>query len=401
MNVSSVDKYSPRDLKDMLGMDKTIKSLDKWYSTLKKKYIVCLNGSHGSGKTTLAKLYLESKDYEIIYFDITECKSRSVILDKLKESFMSYDICNLFMNKKKPMGYIIDNIDNNLFGKNDIKEICALFDKNSAYKPIILIGTYVKNPGYPKKKVETIKICNPSDYIMCKIGEKFMNSMGKKIDQINLKLFVSKSQQDIRKLLLHLEYFSRTGTLNHDDLVKKDCDYNLFKVYGNMMNNYIDIKDDKELGDILLNYTAHQNAYEFTMNNYKGNKAEFLGETMKSMINSLEYELYMNKTQNYDYINLMYLMGPKTMSYKYNKKKNNKNSDIEIDYPKYCFVTNNKSSYKKLMLLFREYEFYNYIKEDNFKIFLQTLFKNKEKYSYILDKLKLEDIKNLIKVTEN
>ena len=58
------------------------------------KYIV-VEGPIGVGKTTLAKLYLESKDYEIIYFDITECKSRSVILDKLKESFMSYDICNL------------------------------------------------------------------------------------------------------------------------------------------------------------------------------------------------------------------------------------------------------------------------------------------------------------------
>ena len=83
-----------------------------------------------------------------------------------------------------------------------------MFDNNNAYKPIILIGTYVKNPGYPKKKVETIKLCNPSDYIMCKIGEKFMNSMGEKIDQINLKL---------KSIYTNLNSWQKTQVARHED----------------------------------------------------------------------------------------------------------------------------------------------------------------------------------------
>ena len=51
----------------------------------------------------------------------------------------------------------------------------SLFIKNKTIRPVILIGKYNKTTNYPKK-INTLKIYNPTENTLFKIGKKFINT---------------------------------------------------------------------------------------------------------------------------------------------------------------------------------------------------------------------------------
>tara|TARA_Y100000389_G_C17447792_1_gene512702 strand:+ start:1121 stop:2329 length:1209 start_codon:yes stop_codon:yes gene_type:complete len=395
-----IDNNEPKLLKDLKGMEKYVSQMDKWYKTLEKKFILAILGDNGCGKSLLARLFLEDKDYNLLYFDISSYKSKTHIYDKIKESFKSFDICSILLNKKKKLGYIIDNIDNSILSKNDILDLHSLFIKNDTIRPVIIIGKFNKNPNYPKKKIETMKIYPPTETTLVKIGKDMIKKCNFDICDINLRRIIAKCQLDIRKLLILLEYFNKNGEIDIKNIVTKDCDYNLFTDFGNLMSSYKKIELSEILGDqiILLNFTCHQNIYNYLITNCKKNTEHYLYDFNKRIYESIDYEYIMNKTQQWDFLNYLYYNGPKYISYTYDKIKKNKNVNIEIDYPKYCYISNQKNLYKKYIQIFRYYDFYDSITEDNFISFIEHLFKNKDKYEDIFNKLKKEDINNLTKV---
>ena len=74
---------------------------------------ILFDGNYGSGKTILAKLYLQSKSYNIMYFDMTFYKNKQTIFNLIKESFNKFNIISYFnTEEKKKTAYIIDNISN-------------------------------------------------------------------------------------------------------------------------------------------------------------------------------------------------------------------------------------------------------------------------------------------------
>ena len=145
-----------KELKDLVGVDKYIKVMDKWYDKIQEKFLFLLiSGSTGIGKTTLGECYLKNKGYNIMYFDISTIKNKNKINDLIKESFKTYDICSILSNKRKKIGYIIDNIDNNSISKSDIVELHNLFIKHDTKRPVLFIGKFSKVANYPKKKNRT------------------------------------------------------------------------------------------------------------------------------------------------------------------------------------------------------------------------------------------------------
>ena len=74
---NTIKSEYPYKLDDLIGMDKYIIHMNKWYTTLDKIFILSLEGNTGIGKSILANLFLENKDYNILYFDISSIKSCS------------------------------------------------------------------------------------------------------------------------------------------------------------------------------------------------------------------------------------------------------------------------------------------------------------------------------------
>ena len=270
----------------------------------------------------------------------------------------------MLQNKKKKLAYIIDNMDSSSLSKSDINELHSLFIKNKTIRPVILIGKYNKTTNYPKKKIDTLKIYNPTEKTLFKIGKKFIKKFKYDINDINLKLIIPKCQQDIKKLIILLHQFKNNNSINIEDIVIKDCSYNLFTDFSNLIANYKTVKNSLINADqvILLTYTFHQNIYNFAIKNCKQDSIEYyLYEWTKHILESIHYEQYMTKTQNWDFLSYLYFIGPKYISYTFNKIKKNKNISEQIDYPKYCYLSNQKNLYKKYIQIFKHFNFYDYI----------------------------------------
>lgn len=395
------ESFKINKLNDLIGMEKYISHMNKWYDNLNKIFILSLEGNTGVGKSLLAQLFLEYKNYNVMYFDISSIKSKIHIFDKIKESFRTFDICSMLQNKRKKIGYIIDNLDQSSLSKSEINELHSIFIKNKTIRPVILIGKYNKNTNYPKKKIDTLKIYNPTENTLFKIGKKIITALNYSISDIDLKVIIQKCQFDIKKLIILIDYFKKNKKIDIENIITKDCSYNLFTDFSNLISHYKSVKSSLINSDqvILLTYTFHQNIYNFSINNSKVDNIEhYLFDWNLHILQSIENEQYMTKTQNWDFLNYLYFNGPKYISYTYNKIKINKNITQQIDYPKYCYLSNQKNLYKKYIQIFKDFEFYDIINEDNFKLFVQSLFKNKEKNKSIFEKLKNEEIESLSKI---
>jgi len=384
----------------LIGVSKYITHMDKWYSNLNKLFILSIEGSTGIGKSTIAELFLRDKNYNIIYFDVSIIRSKNVIYEKINKSFKSYDICSILNKKKQKTAYIIDNVESNTLSKSDINELYNLFIKNNTVRPVILIGNYNKTTNYPKKKINTMKMYNPTEGVLNNIGKLYITKHNYSITDINLKILVNGCQSDIKKLLVLIEQYKTEKVIKKNNIVIKNCNYNLFADFSNLINNYKSIDNTNICNDqiILLTYTFHQNLYNFSIDNSKKNLEDSLFNYNNCIYESLIYEEHITKNQNWDFINYLYFVGPKKISYLYNKNKINKNITKQVDYPKYCYLTNQKNIYKKLIQVFKKYDFYECLTEDNFKLFVQSLFNNKEKNQYIFSDLKKEEIESLSKI---
>ena len=78
------------------------------------------------------------------------------------------------------------------------------------------------------KKIEHIKMGIPSSILLEKIGNKIVKTYKLNIDEIKLNILKSKCQNDIKKLLIMIDYYKDSKELDINNIVLKDTDYNLF-----------------------------------------------------------------------------------------------------------------------------------------------------------------------------
>ena len=401
-----MEKYynKPENLNELIGVNKYIPLLNNWFNNLKKKFTFLLfDGNYGCGKTTLAELYLKSKNYNIMYFDMTFYKTKQIIFNLIKESFNKYNIVSYFnINEKQETAYIIDNISNLLY-KNDIVELHNLFIKNNTNRPVIFIGKYDKIVNFPKKKIQYMKIYSPTNNSLQLISSNIIKKYNLNISNININILISKCQNDIRKLIILL--FNNNNNIYKSKLLsyKKDIDFNLFENFKELISNYSSISEDFNYDNsITTNYIFHQNLFNILTHVYnKKDINKYLFLFYKEIYNILIYNNSLDTINNQYFYEYIYICSCKQISYLYNKLLKNSNKDItniEIVYPKYSYINNQKNMYKKYINLFKNFDFYNTLNESNFILFCQSLFYNEEENHNILSQLKNTDIVLLKKI---
>ena len=408
---SWLEKHKPNDLKDLYLFDNYIKKIDEWFLKIKNnKVVLNIQGPVGSGKTILAQLYLKKKDYNINYFCINNIKSKSLFIEKIKETSKTYDILNLLKFKKQKNAYIIDEVDNNNLSKNELNDIikCLIINKN----PLILIGTYNKNVHYPKKHLIELKINRPNNILLEKILNNILNREKIKLDILNKNKLIKKSQNDIRKLIIISEYlFSKYLNLNInidnidvdniDNLIyNKDIDYDLYKIYNQLMNNYITLKDTNIYSENLLNNLVYNNIYNQIYFNTKTNnqidKIDTLYDISKN-INSIQcFETYYNEYQ-FEFIEYSSVYYCNYISHKFNNlKKASYNKFTDIEYPRNIYINNQNNLYKKLKFNFENIEKYSYLTNKNINDFLFSYI-NYNKNNFKNVNIKNETLRFIIK----
>ena len=66
-----IETFKVNKLNDLVGMERYITHMNTWFNNLSKIFILSLEGNTGIGKSLLATLFLEDKEYNILYFDIS------------------------------------------------------------------------------------------------------------------------------------------------------------------------------------------------------------------------------------------------------------------------------------------------------------------------------------------
>jgi len=171
--MSWLDKYKPTNIKELYFFENYIKKMDEWFQKIdKNKVALNIQGPIGCGKTILSKLYLNTKNYNINYYCISNIKSKNLFINKIKESSKTYDILSLLNSEKKKNAYIIDEVDNNNLSKNELIEIIKylIINKN----PLIIVGTYNKNVHYPKKNLIELKMNKCNDILLEKVFDNII-----------------------------------------------------------------------------------------------------------------------------------------------------------------------------------------------------------------------------------
>lgn len=403
-------KYKPNDLKDLYLFDNYIKKIEEWFSKIEKSNKIVLNiqGPIGSGKTILAELFLKKKDYNINYYCINNIKSKNIFIEKIKDISKTYDILNLLYSKKQKNAFIIDEVDNNNLSKNELNDIIKtlIINKN----PLILIGTYNKNVHYPKKYLIELKINKPSDILIEKILNNMLNKENIKLDILVKKNIIKKSQNDIRKLIIILEYiftnYSKSSKYNIDieyinNLIStKDIDYDLYKIYNQLMNNYITIKNTNIYCENLLNNLVYNNIFNqiyFNTKNLDDKKKINIMYDISKNINSISQFDKSSNDYHFEFLEYSSIYYCNYISYKFNNlEKNLYKKFTDIEYPRNIYINNQNNLYKKIKFNFENIKKYSYLTNKNINNYLFS-FINYNKINFKNVNIKNETLRFIIK----
>ena len=236
--ISWLNAYKPTQFDDcFINSEEKIK-IEKWINALlnytdncdegtkskskkkKKKDIpsncLFLHGPPGIGKTTMAKLLFKKYNYDVLEYNASDTRTAKIIQDKLNKVGGSHNVVDFMCNKKTKIAVILDEIDGLSSGdKGGLSEINNIIaDSKGKQTPFICISNNIcKKMDSLKRKSVYIKIGKPNDFIIKKLIDRVISAESITIDDIVSKKIVAKSQGDIRRCLMMLEFLFRNKSI--------------------------------------------------------------------------------------------------------------------------------------------------------------------------------------------
>ena len=208
-------------------------------------------GNPGSGKTQFVINILKELDYDIIKYDASDIRNKSIIDDITKHNMSDRNIMSLFNKKIKKIAIIMDEIDGmNNGDKGGINSLIKIIRPKKTKKqkleeitinPIICIGNYKVD----KKIKELMKVCNIIELIS-PTQLQISNIIHKLIPNINLitkEKIIQYVQSDLRKLNNIYSIYKKNPIIFDNDIIEnifqiKSYNDDTKKITNNLMNNY-------------------------------------------------------------------------------------------------------------------------------------------------------------------
>ena len=386
--------------------NKTKKIINTWkLSYINKKNIkpLFINGTKGSGKTTIANILLN--DYSIITIDI----NKNNIEDYIKLLLGKKDISMLFSNKKFK-AIIIDDI---FINKKIIKNVNLYINLllNATNNPIIIINSYKKN-----KILENI--CNKCYYIDLILTNKQLYNITKNLFLKN-KLIVNKENiyniikkcnsnlNSINENILYLSHNTNNYDVNNYD-INHYYNNNVIKLTEKLLYNDINL----DINSIYLKYKYDTNIILYNIIDNIVNITLDI-DVILNLYHSILYLDYCDY-YNYQYYSNIYIFF--SLIYPTFQLKNKKLIKKNIEYNKYisfslqylsrnndinpnlyyyfnkCLINYNLTDNKQEYLIkLKEYIIKNNLLKKNITsiIRLDTTLNNlkKKQYTYLINKL--------------
>ena len=182
-------------------------------SDLSIKRGIYIYGESGSGKTFFINNLLTKLNYDIIYFDSSDSRNKSILDIITKYNMGTSNILSLFKKEKRNIAIIMDEIDGmNSNDKGGLSELMSvMFSKKNKKVPtgspfICISNSIDKKIRQLKEKSVSIKIGKPNKMLMTKLIERILKNENIEIDYIELGKIIAHAQGDYRRLVNILEY---------------------------------------------------------------------------------------------------------------------------------------------------------------------------------------------------
>jgi SpoVK/Ycf46/Vps4 family AAA+-type ATPase len=220
-------------------------------------------GNPGVGKTTFVNNILKQLNYDIISYDASNIRNKSIIDMITKHNMSDTNILSLFNTKKRKIAIIMDEIDGLSNGdKASLSNLIKLIrpkktnkqkKEDITYLPIICIGNYQNDKKIKElKKISTcIELKNPNENEI----KHLFNLLMPKIDKKIVDDFSKTLKGDIRRIVSLLDIYNKDIDIinNNNELInyEKILNEDTKTITKYLLNNKINLKHH----NILLNET--------------------------------------------------------------------------------------------------------------------------------------------------
>lgn len=225
-----VEAYRPKKLEDYIG-NEHLKEKVKGYIENNDVPHLLFYGKAGTGKTTLAKLIVNSIDCDYIIINASDERNVDTIRDKVK-GFAST------IGFKKWKIIVLDEVDYmSYLAQPMLRNIMETFSKHCRF---ILTCNYVEKVIEPiQSRCQTFQIIPPTKKDVAVSISKILTSEGVKFEPKNLVPIIDAGYPDIRKIINTCQLNSHKGELKVDVQNLLENDYKM-KILDTLKSN-----DDK------------------------------------------------------------------------------------------------------------------------------------------------------------
>lgn len=214
-NTLWVEKYRPSELKDYVGNEHLKDKIQSFIEDGDVPHLL-FHGKAGTGKTTLAKLIVNSVDCDYMIINASDERNIDTIRDKVK-GFAST------VGFKKWKIIVLDEVDYmNHLAQPMLRNIMETF---SAHCRFILTCNYIEKIIDPiQSRCQTFQIVPPTKKDVAVQVSNILNTEGVKFEPKDLVPIIDSSYPDIRKIINTCQLNSSRGVLKLDSTSIVDSD---------------------------------------------------------------------------------------------------------------------------------------------------------------------------------
>jgi len=245
-----VEKYRPRNFKQVKGQELAIGKLDKFMKEWPKKKACILHGPPGTGKTTLAYTLAYFLDREIFELNASDFRSKDKLNEVLRPALKQE---SLF---KKDKIILIDEVDGIVVDKGGLSELMYLIE--GSHFPVIITANDIwgKDFNLLRKSAELIKLDEIDYRTISAILEEICKLEGLVVDKETLTAIAIKSRGDVRAAVNDLQSLCSHSVTAISERDKIESIFNVLRAVfkSPKPDNLLDIFDklDMPLDEVFL-----------------------------------------------------------------------------------------------------------------------------------------------------
>ena len=232
-----VEKYRPQDLSTYVGNEQLKTKVQRFLDDGNVPHLL-LYGRAGGGKTTLAKIIINSVECDYLYINASDERNIDLVRDKLKAFASSIGF--------KPMKIVILDEADYLNVNSAQPALRNLMETFSAHCRFILTCNYVEKIIEPiRSRCQAYKIIPPSKKEVALHSKTILEKENISFDLDDLALVVTAGYPDLRKIINDLQRQVIDGKLKID---KDGMLHNEFKLqFLEMIRTRSDIRSIRKL----------------------------------------------------------------------------------------------------------------------------------------------------------